>query len=327
MRKYPFALALLLVLYISGCVSSDQVTNYDNTIDEKSFDWKSASVENFIDYEKTPYVTSAHMVGGLGSLGKFADVDSKAVSSSPFEASGEMPDVVGYVIIGDLNDASMTFSNLKRDIAEVSKIVTKLEVGGEEVYSAVRDYSGELSYTWTEDRFIFHFTGKDPDKILEIVKEIIGKYSDEKPTKIETLGISYSCGDGRCEDLENSQNCCRDCGCGEGYECGLANECVEEGKDCSKAGFIIQKGAYADGSLEINIFNTGDIVLEDFVFNVKYLDGSISEQKREFPVESKSIRTFTISVEDDFQRISVISGECPSQEDYIDRDSVHGIWT
>lgn len=93
----------------------------------------------------------------------------------------------------------------------------------------------------------------------------VGEYKEINGIKIEVISIFYVdepeernvdisasvitfdagniCGDNECEENENSDNCCVDCGCSEGYECD-EDECIlirldecKDHEDCDDGDF------------------------------------------------------------------------------------------
>ena len=98
-----------------------------------------------------------------------------------------------------------------------------MKVGKEEVY--MRLYSGnnqipnQYIYFWKHERFFFTVSGTDSDGMFELIKWIVNKYTNEDITHIETVEIVYDCGNGKCDNLEDSTICCPDCGCPVMYDC------------------------------------------------------------------------------------------------------------
>ncbi len=65
------------------------------------------------------------------------------------------------------------------------------------------------------------------EKQINGVKILVTEIFDagEFSTATITFSLAYACGDSQCDEFENQQNCCKDCGCSGTFKC-VENSCI-----------------------------------------------------------------------------------------------------
>jgi len=302
---------------------------------EESFNWSNASVDAFINYNITPYVISKEALYGYSPTPFFNPKNIKVATSFPSE-TGSYPKEGIWELVMEYNNDS--------EVARIFKNITssnglylrryrkayKIKVGDEEIYEQIDTMANktQIGYLWEENRFLFQVYSLNYES-LPLIKWIITKYSNIEPTHMEMIETLYNCGDNKCSGWENSDNCCEDCGCSEGYECiesfGGDKRCAEGGVDCLRASILIQEATYENGFLNIDVINSGEATLKNFIFVITYSDSSSKIEERTFNLESLATHTFSIQTDSNVDDVAVKSKECEGVSDLIGRYDIHGL--
>lgn len=95
---------------------------------------------------------------------------------------------------------------------------------------------------------------------------------------------------------------------------------------CSKAQMLIQRAYYANGTLTLALFNTGDVPLNGFAVRITYNNETITSEKFEdLNISYQDIKTAVVFTDDTLKQIAVQSLQCRGAQDMINRYDVQGI--
>jgi len=207
-----------------------------------NFNWSNCTINDFINYEVTPYLVSSDAIDQMTG-GKYHPKNSKFMSSSS-DLSSPSNKVTGLVVefgseeeaksyIGFFMSAVTTqptagteiFMTLTGD-EKIYKMVNRpVFVGGSSAGSHDAGAETSTTYLWQKDRFVFMIGGNDNDAMFGLVKWTVKKYTGSEPAYMDVKETLYDCWNGKCDKMENSKNCCTDCGCENGQQCLSSGSC------------------------------------------------------------------------------------------------------
>lgn len=94
---------------------------------------------------------------------------------------------------------------------------------------------------------------------------------------------------------------------------------------CPKAQLFISKAEYSDGVVDVTVYNSGDVTLEDFRFIITYSDSTTSEEETSFELASGASHTFSIEVGNNLESVLAQSKLCRGTQDMISGYDIRGL--